>query len=151
MLDVLAVAGAMMVAAQIKIFLPFSPLPLTLQTLVVLVAGYAVGAPRATVGMALYVALGLAGAPMFAIAAGFVSLGYLAAFLLIPTVVTRFREPVWGLLAGTLLIYVLGAAWMCVCIPCTPWNAFVLGVAPFVAGDLLKVLAAHRLIRWMRR
>jgi len=155
-LDVLAVAGAVMLGAWVRIPLPFSPVPITLQTLPVLLAGYAVGRTRATAGMALYLLLGFAPyallgiekSPLLATPFG-PTLGYLVAFVFAPTVIARFRQPEVGLLAATLLIYALGAGWLAVYAQCGLAAAVAIGVLPFLAGDLLKVLAARRLLTWI--
>jgi len=149
-LDVVAVAGAVALGAWARVPLPFSPVPVTLQTLPVLLAGFAVGRGRATTGLALYLALGLAGAPLFATTVG-PTLGYLVAFLGVPYVVERFRAPAAGLVAGTMLIYALGATWLAFWLRCTPAEAMMVGVVPFLPGDVLKIFAAHRVVRWIRR
>ena len=77
-------------------------------------------------------------------------MGYLLAFVAVPFVVTRFRNTALALLAATLLIYGLGAGWLCLGLGLAPWQAVVTGVAPFLVGDALKAAAAYRLIRWMQ-
>jgi len=147
--DVWAVAGALALGALVRIPLPFSPVPLTLQTFVVLVAAFAVGERRAGAGTTLYLALGWYGVPLFAVSSG-ATMGYLLAFVAVPFVVTRFRNTALALLAATLLIYGLGAGWLCLGLGLAPWQAVVTGVAPFLVGDALKAAAAYRLIRWMQ-
>ena len=148
-LDVIAVAGAVMLGAWARIPLPFSPVPATLQTLPVLLAAFAVGRFRATAGVLLYVGLGLAGVPLFATAFG-PTFGYLLAFVAVPSVVTRFRHPAVGMVAGTAVIYGSGALWLSLWLSCTAGQAIVMGVLPFLPGDLLKLLVAYRLAKWMR-
>ncbi len=146
LLAVLAVAGAVTLGAYVRVPLPAPLPPITLQTLPVLMAGFAVGRSRATAGMLLYLVLGFAGAPIFASPFG-PTVGYLLAFALVPAVVTRFRNPAWGLLAGTGAIYVFGAAWLAVWLQCSPWHAVAIGVLPFLPGDALKAVIACRLVR----
>ena len=59
--DVLGVAGLLFTAALIRIPLPFTPVPVTLQTLVILVVPFLLGRERATAGIMLYLLLGMAG------------------------------------------------------------------------------------------
>jgi len=148
-MDVVAVAGAVAVGAWARVPLPFSPVPVTLQTLPVLLAAFAVGPRRATAGLLMYLGLGLVGAPLFAMPFG-PTLGYLLAFIAVPSVVTRFRDPATGLVAGSLLIYAMGATWLWLWLGSTPWTAVMLGVVPFLPGDALKVLVAYRLVRYLR-
>ncbi len=149
-MESIAVAGAMALAARVQFSLmPFSPAPLTLQTFVVLLAGYMVGPRRASAGLMAFAVLGAFGAPILAAPLG-VTLGYLAAFLAVPWVATRFRNTVVGVAAGTLLIYVLGAAWMALYTHSLQ-TAIVAGVLPFLPGDALKAAAAAKLAERYRR
>ncbi len=146
---VLAVAGAMAVGALVRIPLPFSPIPLTLQTVPVLLAAFTVGRTRAFAGILLYIALGLFGVPLFA--AYGPTFGYLVAFAMTPYVATRFRNPATGILCATVAIWLFGATWLAVWLHCSPWQAVALGVLPFIPGDILKAVAAYRLLRWVQR
>jgi len=148
-LDVLAVPGLMAAGALARIPLPFSPVPMTLQTFVVLLAAFAVGRHRAAAGIVVYIALGTAGAPLFAVQSG-ATVGYLAAFAAAPYVVTAFRRPASGMIAATLLIYGLGVTWLVLALGLSPMHAILTGVAPFVPGDAIKLIAAHRLVDWVR-
>lgn len=149
-LDILAVGGLMALAAQARFLLPFSPVPVTLQTFIALSAGFLVGRHRAAAGIALYCVLGLAGTPLLAVSSG-ATLGYLAAFVLAPYITTGFRTPVRGMLAASLCIYVLGAAWLCLFLRMSLRDACAVGVLPFLPGDAVKLLAAVKLAEWTRR
>ncbi len=144
-LPVIAVAGALALGAMIRLPLPFTPVPLTLQTFVVLAAPYLVGRWNASMGAGLFMALGLGGAPLFA--AGGPTLGFIASWIALPWLMTLFRHPAAGLAAGTALMYVMGAGWLAYWANLTAWQAVTLGVAPFVAGDALKAAAAYGVIR----
>jgi biotin transport system substrate-specific component len=151
-IEILAVAGAVLVGAQVRFYLPFTPVPITLQTLPVVLAPFAVGRFRATAGMSLYVALGALGAPLFATTAGVgATFGYLLAFILVPAVVTRFRSPAAGIVAGLGTVYLLGVAWLCLWLRVSPWQGVVMGVVPFLPGAFLKGLAAYKLVTYVRR
>lgn len=148
-LDAIAVAGALVVGAWARVPLPFSPVPLTLQTLPVLMAAFAVGRNRATAGMLLYVGLGLAGVPLFAASFG-PTFGYLLGFVAAPAVASRFARPAAGMAVAMLAIYAFGVAWLSLWMAWSPWLAFLTGVVPFLPGDLLKLAVACRLVSWMR-
>jgi len=143
LLEICGVAGLVALGALIRVPLPFSPVPITLQTFSVLLAAALVSRERATAGIGLYVVLGLLGAPLFAVASG-ATLGYLVAFLLTPYVVTRFRAPLAGMAVASLLVYLLGAAWLCYWFQFSVLTAVSVGVLPFVPGDLLKLMAAAK-------
>ncbi|MGH9243672.1 MAG: biotin transporter BioY [Acidimicrobiales bacterium] len=159
----LIVIGAALVAAaaQVEILLSFTPVPLTLQTAAVLLVGGALGAWRGTVSMALYVAAGLAGAPVYAGGAhGVAQLtgvtgGYLVGFIVAGAIAGRLAErqhdrqyvsSVGLNLLGTTVILVLGTIWLAIELDLSPGVAMEQGFIPFVAGDVLKVLAASAVL-----
>ena len=94
---VLVFCGAAFVgiAAQIAIPLPFTPVPLTLQTFAVLLAGAALGSLRGVASMGLYALMGVVGVPWFAEgSSGFssASFGYILGFILAAFIVGRLAE-----------------------------------------------------------
>ena len=145
-MEAVAVGGAVMLAAQVKVPLPWTPVPVTLQTLPVLAAAFIVGRERAMAGILLYLALGLAGAPLFAVAFG-PTLGYLLAFALVPYVATFFRRPALGLALATLVVYALGTAWLCLWLHVGLGAGLVMAVLPFVPADAVKAGLAYAAAR----
>ncbi len=156
--DLLMVAaGALLVAlfAQIRISLPFTPVPLTGQTFAVLLVGAAFGARRGAASLGLYAGLGLAGLPVFAGGAfglgyalgptGGYLLGFIAAAYAIGRLAERglerdIRTSLLPFLVGTVIIYALGAGWLAFYVG--PQAAIAKGVLPFLPGDLLKLVLA---------
>lgn len=149
-LEILAVAALMALAALVRFPLPFSPVPVTLQTFMVLVVPFAIDRHRAAAGMALYMGLGLAGVPLFAVASG-ATLGYLLAFTASPYIIQSAKSPLPGMIAATLCIYAAGAAWLSLWMHISPVQAAVLGVLPFLPGDVVKLAAARLLVERLRR
>jgi biotin transport system substrate-specific component len=146
---VLGVALALAAASRIVFPLGFTPVPVTAQTFVVLVVGVLVGARRSGAGALAYLALGVAGVPWFA--TGGATLGYLAGFAVAAWLVGRAadagrladRRGALAVMAGAhALIYLMGATWLALFLGVGPLRAFALGVAPFLAGDAVKVVAA---------
>jgi biotin transport system substrate-specific component len=146
---VLGVALALAASSRIAVPLGFTPVPVTAQTFMVLVAGALLGARRAGSGALAYLALGVAGIPWFA--AGGATLGYIVGFAVAASVVGRAASA--GRLSGRAsalavmasahaLIYLLGATWLALFLGVGPVAAFTLGVAPFLVGDAIKVVAA---------
>jgi biotin transport system substrate-specific component len=124
--------------------------PVSAQTFVVLVAGALIGARRAGAGGLTYLAFGVAGVPWFAVTGG-ATLGYILGFAVAGWIVGRAAEA--GLLArrgralavmaaAHVVIYVLGAIRARAGARDRRVAAFALGVAPFLIGDTLKVVAA---------
>ena len=157
---VLVAGGAAFVglAAQIAIPLPFTPVPLTLQTFAVLLTGAALGSLRGVLAMTLYAVAGIAGVPWFAEgSSGFAapSFGYILGFILAAFIVGRIAEHgatrsvprTAGLMVvGNLVIYAVGVTWLKVAIDVDWGTAIALGLTPFLLGDAIKIAAAAGLL-----
>src|SRR5256885_1633944 len=133
------------IAAQIAIPIPFSPVPLTLQPLAVLLVGIALGANRGSAAATLYLLEGAAGLPVFSQGHGGAlwligpTAGYLLSYPFAAFVAGWFSQRGWGstiarALAGMLLalaiIYAGGWAWLAVL--AGPRAALMMGIVPFV-------------------
>lgn len=158
---ILGLAVALAAASRIAVPLGFTPVPVTAQTFVVLVAGVLLGARRSGLGASAYLVLGVAGIPWFA--TGGATLGYLAGFAAAAWLVGRAvgaglldrRASALLVMAGAhAVIHLLGAAWLAVFLGFGPVAAFTLGIAPFLIGDAIKVtvagLIAPTLVRAVR-
>lgn len=154
-------AGAAVVAlsAQVAIPVPFSPVPMTLQPLAVLLVGGLFGAAAGGGALVLYLVAGAFGAPVFAPIGpqGLARLfgptgGYLLAMPLAAVAVGRLAERgrlLQSLLAATLgmLVIHLGGWAQLAVLTGSPARALQFGTLPFVAQDLLKVALAG-LVLW---
>lgn len=156
---VLGGSGLVAVTAQIAFYLPFTPVPVTGQTLAVLLVGAALGSRRGGLAMVAYLAEGAAGLPVFA--AGGCCLpwligptaGYLWSYPLVAFVVGALAERGWdrrplaavaAMLIGNALIYVVGLPWLASFVGGA--NVLEAGLLPFIPGDLLKVGLAALLL-----
>jgi biotin transport system substrate-specific component len=156
--------GAAVVAAsaQVVVPVPFSPVPMTLQPLAVLAVGGVLGAAGGASSLALYLALGLLGFPVFAGGgAGLMHVlgptgGYLLAFPAAAAVAgavavpgadgrTSLLRALAGCTLGLALIHLGGLAQLAA-LGLDPAFAFRVGFVPFFTGDLLKVGLAAGLI-----
>jgi biotin transport system substrate-specific component len=155
-LAALVFAVATAVSARISVLLPFSPVPLTLQVLVVVLSGYVLGAWGGLLAQGLYLQAILLGAPLAATGLGgpaaFVSptAGYLIAFPMAAFaagwVSQRGRrfQTLWrgaGGMVAVALIYACGMVWLSGFVGGLG-PAWALGVTPFAAADALKVVIA---------
>jgi biotin transport system substrate-specific component len=162
----ITLAGSLLIAltAQIYIPLPFSPVPLTGQTLGVLLVGTVLGGMRGSLAVLTYLAEGASGLPVFAGGAMGVGVffgptaGYLLGFVPAAYLTGRlaefgFDKRVWtmalAMLLGTLLILLLGASWL-------SWfvggsNALQMGVFPFLPGDVIKISVAALALPALRK
>lgn len=157
---VLVGGGAALVglAAQVAIPLPFTPVPLTLQTFAVLLVGASLGSLRGLLSMSLYAVAGLLGVPWFAQGThGFAlpSFGYILGFIAAAAIVGRIAEggatrsvlrTAGLMIVGNLVIYAVGVTWLKFAIGATWLKALQLGVVPFLPGDAIKIALAAGLL-----
>ena len=158
----LAVAGALALTLSAKAQVPYYPVPLTLQTLVVLVLGASFGLRLSLASVGLYLAEGFAGLPVFAgtpeKGLGLAYMmgptgGFLAGFLVAAAFIGYCAERGWDkslpmlfvvMAIGHALIFAFGFSWLARLIG--PQAAFAAGVAPFFAATLVKTLLATAIV-----
>jgi biotin transport system substrate-specific component len=153
-------------AAQVSVPLPFTPVPLTLQPMIVLVGAAALGPRLGAASQALYLVLGVAGLPMFAasplLPPGAARLmgptgGYLLAYpfaafvtgwLAMRGLDRRYLTAPIAMAAGLIVLYAGGVLWMVYGMPnaLDLSTALAIGVYPFVLADAIKVCAASVLL-----
>jgi biotin transport system substrate-specific component len=142
------------VAAMVSIPLPVGPVPLTLQTLAVLLGAAALGPGRAVAGTSLYLGLGVIGVPWFAVSGG-ATVCYLVGFAVAGAFVgagaragrdRRVAGAVGLMTVGNLIIYALGVAGLLLATPMGLSAAVAAGVVPFLIGDALKIAVAALLL-----
>jgi biotin transport system substrate-specific component len=164
-IELIAIVGGSLVvagAAQLSLRLPFTPVPVTLQTLAVLLVGAALGARRAALALLLYLAEGALGLPVFAEGrSGFLFLvradplhttgGYLWGFVLAAAVVGLLAQRRWdrsarscigAMLLGEIAVFALGVAWLAAALHAPAERALELGLYPFVVAEVVKLLVA---------
>ena len=158
-------------AALLCIAGPFTvaigPVPLSLATFAVYLAGAVLGWKRGTAAVILYLLIGTAGVPVFSgFAGGFQKLagvtgGYLVGYAVCALITglgsgaPRQDRPAWLLpacmVAGTAALYLLGTAWFMVQTGKALGAALALCVIPFLPGDAVKIAAAVLIARPVRK
>ncbi|HEX2221129.1 MAG TPA: biotin transporter BioY [Candidatus Limnocylindria bacterium] len=141
-------------AAQVSVPLPFTPVPISLATFAVLLSAAALGPYRAGAAMLVYLIAGMGGVPWFSeqrSGFGFPSFGYIIGFVLAALVVGALARrgadrSVPGtavlMILGNLLIYAVGVPYLAMAIGVGLPEALMLGAAPFLVGDALKIALA---------
>ena len=141
--------------ARITIHLPFTPVPITLQTLAVILSGLVLGAKAGGVAQLLYLGLIMMGLPVDANALGLAALlsptaGYLLGFMpaafITGYLAERFALTSWrgnfmAAITGMMIIYCFGFSWLAVWLQSSQ-QAWLLGVVPFIVVDIVKALIA---------
>ena len=152
----LALIGSILLAVSSKIKIPFYPVPMTMQTLVVLMIGIGFGWKLGLATVSLYLIQGIIGLPVFSgtpeKGLGLIyftgpTMGYLLGFLVAVYISGRFvydnnmLKNFLKLLLATSFIYILGMFWLGSLIG---WNKpiFQLGAQPFLLAELFKILIA---------
>ena len=149
--------GSILIAltGQIAIPLHFTPVPIVLQNAVVLLMAAFLGSKRGAATTFAFLAQGAMGLPVFAKGAGGMGVllgpsggylfGYLIGAYVVGLLIERKKGGVFSLVMGNLIIYLFG---MCYLATFISWEkAFLLGVAPFILGDLLKMMVSAKILR----
>lgn len=169
----LVVAGAAVVAVLAQLTIPMWPVPMTAQTLGVLLVGASLGTVRGASAMVVYALAGLAGLPVVAPSAdgthltgaallGGTTFGYIIGFVFAAAVVGLLARRAWdrrvlqaivAFAAGSIVIYAFGLPWLALAlshlgIPQDQLLAktFAFGFAPFWLGDIVKAVFAGLLL-----
>ena len=159
----LILSGAVFAAYAAQLVIPMWPVPMTAQTLAVLLVGSVLGATRGAISLIVYFSMGAVGLPVFSAATSLSfgpTFGYLVGFIAAAAVVGYLSQRGWhrsvaGVLGSFVIansvIYLFGL----------PWLAFALGsfgaandvasvaaagLAPFILGDVIKMAVAAALL-----
>lgn len=161
----LIVLGSLFVAAMAQLSVPLKPVPITGQTLAVLLVGMVLGSKRGALALAAYLGEGIAGLPVFAEAKSGIATvlgptgGYLVGFIAAAWLVGLLAErgfdrsllkTLGAMIAGNLVIYAFGLGWLAT----FPFisglvgeaGLLSLGMLPFLIGDTLKAILAALLL-----
>ena len=159
---VVLVTGLTAIAAQVSVHLPFTPVPFTFQPMVVLLGAMVLGSRLGATSQMLYLALGIAGLPVFAasplLPQGAARLlgpsgGYLMSYPLAAFVTgalaergfdRRYLTAIVAMAAGLAVVYAGGTAWLSIASPQVRGmsSALAAGVVPFIVPDVFKLLVA---------
>ncbi|AND16404.1 biotin transporter BioY [Rathayibacter tritici] len=167
----LVLGGAAVTAGLAQITVPMWPVPVTGQTLAVLLVGSTLGAARGASSLALYLVLGLVGLPVYApqadgthstglAAAASPSFGYIVGFVLSAAVVGWLSERSWErvfpkalatFVGGSLVVFAVGLPWLAVSLhtlgyPSDLQSTLVGGFYPFLIGGAVKAVIAAVLL-----
>jgi biotin transport system substrate-specific component len=152
----LILLGSLFVALFARIEIPMQPVPITGQTFAVLLVGALLGSKRGAAAMAVYIFEGAIGLPFFAGGAsgmgiltgatagyllGFIGAAYVIGLLAEKGLERSVRTSIIPFSVGTLIIYILGIAWLSVVLGSLS-QAVQYGLLPFLIGDAIKLIAA---------
>lgn len=150
--------------ANISIPLPFTPVPIATQGSVILLLSVLLGRKQAAAASIAFLAQGALGLPVFSGGVGGLPIllgstgGYLISYPIAAYLVGLLSERIqnktpiklfWILAAGNSIFFLLGVPYLALYIG---WKeALLLGLAPFVIGDLIKLIASVKILDWAGR
>lgn len=151
----LVIGGSILLALSAHIKVPFYPVPVTMQTMLVLMIGMAFGPRLGFATIMAYLAQGAMGLPVFAGGAGLAYMagptgGYLFGFAVAAIVTGLLAEKGWGksvgstalaMVIGNIVIYAFGVTYLSSIVGGFD-KAIQFGLAPFIYGDMLKIVIA---------
>jgi biotin transport system substrate-specific component len=158
----LIAAGAGLTAIAAQVAIPLWPVPVTGQTLAVLLVGSTLGALRGTLSMVLYAVLGIVGVPVFSDATHGLSIimgptgGYIVGFIFAAALTGWLAQRAWdhrivgailSFLAGTVVTFLIGLPWLAVSLHLSLEQTLQFGLYPFIIGGVVKALLAAGIIR----
>jgi biotin transport system substrate-specific component len=158
----LVASGAALTGLLAQVSIPLWPVPVTGQTLAVLLVGTALGSTRGALSLALYAALGIVGVPWFSDAsAGFGVIagptgGYILGFVVAALIIGRLAERKWdrrisgalvSAVVGSAVVFAIGLPWLAVSLHLDLAQTLEAGLYPFIAGGLIKAVLAAGAMR----
>lgn len=157
----LVVGGSMLTAVAAQIAIPLWPVPITGQTLAVLLVGSALGATRGALSMVLYALLGIVGLPVFAegnsglgvigSASGGYIIGFIASAALVGWIAQTARDrrllgAVLSFVGGTIVTFAFGLVWLAAVLGTDLPTTLEYGLYPFIVGGAIKALLGAAII-----
>lgn len=157
----LVTGGAVLTGLLAQVAIPLWPVPITGQTLAVLLVGSTLGMSRGAASMMLYVLAGIAGVPWFSDASHGLGVllgstgGYIVGFVLAAALVgwlsqrrwdRRFLQAAVTFLAGSGVVFAVGLPWLAVVTGADLAQTLQWGLWPFVPGGIVKALIAAAII-----
>lgn len=157
----LVVGGAALTAALAQVEIPLWPVPITGQTLAVLLTGATLGASRGAASMLLYAVAGLV-LPIFSDHAsglstllgptggyivGFIPAAAFTGWLAQRQVERRLVRGLLAFVAGSVIVFVVGVPWLAIALHLSAQQAIVGGFTPFIVGGIVKAAVAAGVLR----
>jgi len=163
---VLVVAGAAIVTILAQVSINLKPVPITGQTLAVLLVGSTLGWARGGLALVLYAVLGLVGLPVYApqadgshltglLALAAPSFGYIIGFIPSAALVGWLAERQWDrkilkaivtFVAGSVVVFAIGLPWLAVVLHTDLPTTLQYGLYPFIIGGIIKAAIAAGLL-----
>lgn len=140
----------------VRIYLPWTPIPVTLQTFFLFISVYYLNPKEIGISQSIYILAGIIGLPVFAAGiSGMLALvgptaGYLLGFIISGITMSVLKEKIkitpftisFIFISGTIIVYLFGILHLFIIYKIDILTAIKIGVIPFIAGDILKIIVA---------
>lgn len=163
---ILCALFAALTAVFSQIALPIGPVPINLATFVVFCAAALLGSKLGVLSLIIWVALGVAGVPVFSMfrsglgalvgpTGGYI-IGYIPAAFITGLLIEKFNKSnkihlyIVSMLVGSLVCYIMGTAWFMYSLGRGLWDSLMICVIPFLPGDIIKVITAAMIAKRIR-
>lgn len=156
---VLLASFAICLSGQLTIPLWFTPVPLAVRPSLILLLAALLGSRRGAAATFAFLVQGALGLPVFMNGAAGIQpffgpvggylIGYLIASFVVGYMVENRKNLIVSFIAGNLIIYLCGSAYLATFVGMG--KAILLGVVPFILGDLLKTALSIKLMSWLKR
>jgi biotin transport system substrate-specific component len=155
---------ASLTAAGAYMAIPIGPVPIVLQSLFIFLSGLLLGSRWGVASVGVYLLAGALGLPVFAGGVGGIGrfagptggylLGFLPAVYVIGLITEKTRKrvvfDVFAMVCGSIIIYSCGVSWLKILTGMTLAKTMVVGIYPFILGDVLKIVAAVPIAKALR-
>jgi biotin transport system substrate-specific component len=153
------------ILGPLSIPLPFSVVPISFTNLAIYFTVFLLGWKKGTISYLIYLLIGFVGVPVFSGFSGGPGKlmgptgGYLVGFILLAVIsgwfIDKFKGKLYmyalGMVSGLLITYLLGTAWLSLQLDFSFYQGLLMGVIPYIPGDILKIVAALILGPVLRR
>lgn len=153
------------ILSQISIPLPFTPVPINLATLSVLLSGAILGKNGGAISQLVYVLLGAIGLPVFAKFSSGIQIilgptggyiiGYIIAAFIVGMITEKYAKSmityIISMIVGIIACYILGTSWFIHVTGSGLITALTMCVFPFIIGDLIKIVLGSFLVKRLRK
>lgn len=155
---------AALIAVGAYLAIPIGPVPIVLQNLFVFLSGLLLGSRWGLASVGVYLLAGALGFPVFAGGVGGIGrlagptggylVGFLPAVFVIGLIAERAKQSVlievFAMVGGALIVYLFGVTWLKILTGMTLAKTLLIGMYPFLLGDILKIAAAVPIARALR-
>ena len=150
------ITAVMCVLGPFTITFPISPVPFSLLSFMMYLSAYILGVKKGVISCILYICIGMTGMPVFSSFTGGIGkilgptggyiVGYIFMTMICGWIIEKWTHKyimhIIGMILGTVVCYLIGTMWLSIQVEISIYAAIAVGVVPFIAGDVIKIVIA---------